>query len=90
MERGSSKHGHDERVGSGLSPADVDARAEIAKHLRPSTFPATAETLLESARGEEAPSWIIDELARLPADVKLDNVQDLWVTLGHRGEAGRA
>lgn len=64
---------------------DVDereGRADLARWLQPSAFPADRARLLESARETEAPESVLGELARLPDGVEFANVQAVWAELG--------
>jgi Protein of unknown function (DUF2795) len=77
----------DERIAGGRMrrPMDVDeleARAELARFISPSVYPADREALLESARGNQATQPVLDQLARLPRDRKFDNVEAVWQALG--------
>src|SRR5436305_6808963 len=45
---------------------ELAPRSELAIYLLPSAFPASAVTLLETARGQEAPLEILDWLDQLP------------------------
>ena len=79
----------DEPLPNGMTPSDVDARAEIAKHLRRSDFPATRDVLLQTAVEEQSPQWIVSQLSALPADESFENMQDVWTALGHKAEGHR-
>lgn len=78
----------------GMTAADVEGRAELARFLRPSAFPATAARLLEVAREEGATDRVLTELARLASGSvggvqAFANVQDVWRSLGHGVETHR-
>src|SRR5207244_13314857 len=75
--------GFDAIPGTTMSDEDVDARAVFAAHLRPSAFPAAADSLVETARAEHAPNWVVEELSRLDSDGEFENVQAVWHALGH-------
>lgn len=60
---------------------EVEARAELARHLEPSGFPARPEQLRRTAAAHHAPAWIIDLLSALPDEV-YDTVEDVWVAVG--------
>lgn len=60
----------------------AEARADLARHLQPSVFPASRDRLLDSAREMEAPQGILELLEGLPGDRELANVQEVWEALG--------
>jgi Protein of unknown function (DUF2795) len=61
---------------------DAETRADIARFLTPSTFPADRETLVADAEGNHAPEEVLERIRALPAGRAYENVQDVWVTLG--------
>jgi hypothetical protein len=67
---------------AGMEPQDVIGRAELARWLQPSVFPATAERLVASATETHAPDHIVRMLKSLPPHERYQNVQDLWRALG--------
>ncbi len=76
----------DERVQGqrGSKVVDLDAlelRADIARYLNPSAFPATRSEIIESARANHAPEPIFDLLASLPEGF-YENLQVVWEGLG--------
>lgn len=78
----------------GMTPADVEGRAELARFVRPSAFPATAADLARVAREEGATDRVLGELERLRsgsggAERRFENVQDVWQALGHGVETHR-
>ena len=75
----------------GMTPADVELRAELAKHLRPSIFPATREALVSTAMDEDAPGRIVQLLEQLDdGNRQYVNLQEVWTALGGHGEAHRS
>jgi hypothetical protein len=70
--RGTSALGHDA----------VELRAELAKRLRASAFPADRQVLEEVAAEEQAPGHILDLLRRLPDGRTFENTQQVWAALG--------
>jgi hypothetical protein len=77
-----------------MTSADVEGRAELARFVRPSAFPATAAELLRVARDEGAPDRVVGELERLRSgsnggERRFENVQDVWQALGHGVETHR-
>jgi hypothetical protein len=61
---------------------DAETRADIARFLTPSTFPADRETLLADAEGNQAPEEVLERIRALPAGRAFENVQDVWGALG--------
>jgi hypothetical protein len=61
---------------------DAEARADIARFLTPSAFPADREALLADAQGNNAPEAVLERLRALPEGRTYENVQDVWGTLG--------
>ncbi len=61
---------------------DAETRADIARFLTPSTFPADREALLADAEANQAPAGVMERLQALPADRDFENVQDVWSALG--------
>jgi hypothetical protein len=61
---------------------DAETRADIARFLTPSAFPADREALLADAEANHAPSGVVERLQALPAGRDFENVQDVWSTLG--------
>jgi hypothetical protein len=57
---------------------DDEGRVEVARHLRPSAFPAGREELMATATAENAPRWIIRALEGLPEGQRFDTPQEVW------------
>ncbi len=75
----------------GMTRADVDLRAELAKHLRPSVFPATRDALVSTAMEEDAPARVVQLLEQLDdGGREYVNLQEVWTALGGHGEAHRS
>ena len=66
---------------NGMSFDDVNARADLARYLEPSVFPARPGALVASARARFAPDVTVRQLESLP-DSTYDTVQEVWVALG--------
>ena len=75
-------------VPDGMTPGDVEDRSDVARYLG-RVWPADRDTLLEVARGNEAPDRVLDELERLPAGQRFASLNDAWSTLGHGAEEHR-
>lgn len=73
----------------GMTEDDVARRSRLASTLDRSTWPANRQRLIEDARSNQAPDWVLDELSRLPDGKEFANVQDVWATLGHGVEEHR-
>ncbi len=78
----------------GMSSSDVEGRADLARFLRPSAFPASAQELSRVARDEGATDRVLADLDRLGSGSDGDrrvfeNVQDVWRALGHGVESHR-
>jgi Protein of unknown function (DUF2795) len=61
---------------------DAETRADIARFLTPSAFPADREALLADAQGNQAPAEVLERLQALPGGRAYENVQDVWGALG--------
>jgi uncharacterized protein DUF2795 len=78
----------DSRLAGGRATAasldldDAEARADIARFLTPSAFPADREALLADAEANQAPDQVLDRLRALPGGRAYENVQDVWGALG--------
>lgn len=77
-------------VPAGMTPDDVEGRAELASYLDRSAFPCNRDGLVEDATQNSAPDRILEELRRLPGDGDFPNVSEVWVALGHAVEDHRA
>jgi hypothetical protein len=75
--------------GFSLSHDELERRSEIARHLRPSTFPARPGALVETALAEHAPGWVVAELETLPEGV-YDHFEAVWEALGGEEDYPRA
>ena len=67
----------------------LEQRAELARHLRKSIWPAGRSVLEEVAREENAPEAVLRQLRSLPDGREFENLQDVWRALGHEGETER-
>ena len=61
---------------------DAETRADIARFLTPSAFPADRDALLADAEANQAPEGVLERLQALPAGRAYENVQDVWSALG--------
>ena len=71
----------------GSQPTDdeLEARADIARHLEPSVFPARTGELVANAEEHHAPDWILALLRGLPDDT-YENTEAVWEALGGTAE----
>jgi SHS2 domain-containing protein len=67
---------------------DAEARAEIARFLTPSAFPADRGALVADAEGGNATPEVLERLRALPGGRTYENVQDLLGALGPRSSTG--
>src|SRR3954453_16944298 len=87
-----SKGGSD---AGGAQPAahsheEVPARSEMARFLRPSMLPAGKAAILDAAREDDAPGYVIAQLDRIPEEVEFENVAAIREALGHDTEHRQA
>jgi hypothetical protein len=68
-----------------LSHDEIEARAELARHLQPSIFPADKATISASARAMGASDELLGRLSQLP-DGTFDHLEAVWEALGGRVE----
>ena len=68
-----------------LTHDEVEARAELARHLEPGAFPADRDALVASARRLNAPDSLIERLSSLP-DGTFAHLEAVWEALGGRVE----
>jgi hypothetical protein len=61
---------------------DAETRADIARFLAPSVFPADRDALLADAEGNHATDEVLERLRALPAGRAYENLQDVWSALG--------
>jgi hypothetical protein len=69
-------------VPAGITSDEVTGRSELAQHLPPSAFPATAQALRAYAEENHAPARILGLLEQAPADQEFPTVGALWAALG--------
>jgi hypothetical protein len=75
--------------GFSLSHDELERRTELARHLRPSVFPARPGELVETATKEHAPDWVVSELDTLPNGL-YDHFEAVWEALGGDEDYPRA
>ncbi|HEX5532130.1 MAG TPA: DUF2795 domain-containing protein [Actinomycetales bacterium] len=73
----------------GMTPEDVEARAEIARYLGIHAFPGDRRTLVQTARENQATDAVLAALESLPADQQFKNVQEVARAMGMGTEEHR-
>jgi hypothetical protein len=68
-----------------LTHDEVEARAELARHLQPSVFPADRTAVVASARRSGASDAQVAQLEGLPEGT-FDHLEAVWEALGGRVE----
>jgi hypothetical protein len=66
----------------GMTPADVERRADIARWLPPHKLPADRDALLEFLQHEGAPDDVTDAIASLPAGRSFATIGEVARALG--------
>jgi len=69
-----------------LTDEEVARRSDLARHLRPAVFPATADELAAVAEQEGADAALLAQLRSLSVGTRFENVQAVWKALGGRAE----
>lgn len=67
---------------AGMTPEDVEARAEIAGYLGQHVYPAERDDLVRRLSEQQAPDRLVDQLAGLPPGRRYENVNDVAEALG--------
>ena len=65
---------------------DAETRADIARFLTPSAFPADRERLVANAEASNAPEAVLERLQALPAGRTYEAMPDVWAGLGGMAE----
>jgi len=73
----------------GISPVDVDRRAELASFLGKEIWPADSNSLLSKAEENGAPDGVLSSLRALPHDQKFESLSEVWQALGGGSEQSR-
>ena len=77
MESRAEEFREQEPLDEGQPDDEVDARADLARSIEPSVFPARPGELLESAERTHAPVWVTEALRRLP-DNLYETTEAVW------------
>jgi hypothetical protein len=72
-----------------IDELEAEQRAELARYLRPSLFPARPAELLAAAEEAFAPDEVLARLRALP-DRQYATVQEVWAATGGDVESRRA
>jgi hypothetical protein len=88
---------HESRSDEGREKEDVpeeletmqQERTELARHLRPSSFPGRRDDLVAAAEEDDAPAEIVARLRRLPENLEYHTMHEVWVALHDPGAAAR-
>jgi len=70
----------------GLDGSGLETRSLLAQSLRPSSFPADREQLIETARQEQASVDIVAILQHLSPNRTFDVLEEVYEALGGHGE----
>lgn len=62
-------------------------RSILARYLRPSTFPADKESILQEARANHALEGVLRALEALPQQAQFENVGAVWEAVGGDAES---
>jgi hypothetical protein len=73
----------------GMTPDDVEGRAELAAYLAKAPYPAVREQLIDAALDRQAPDRVVDVVRRLPSGRQFANVNEVWSAAGGHVEGGR-
>jgi hypothetical protein len=72
-----------------LDADEVEARSRLGRYLELSALPGDRESLLRTARDNQAPDDVLAELERLPDGETFATVNEIWAALGHNNETQR-
>jgi hypothetical protein len=73
----------------GMSPEDIEGRAELATYLGASGWPMVREQIIDKVVDGHAPDAVIDRVRALPSGQTFDNVAAVWEALGGHVEQNR-
>jgi Protein of unknown function (DUF2795) len=74
---------------AGMTPSDVNERADIAVYLQPHKLPADRAAILDYARQEGAPDEVMDALGRLPGRQVFHTIGEVARAIGIHTEEPR-
>lgn len=67
---------------AGMSPDDVEGRAELASYVGKDCYPLVREQVIELVIDRSAPDRVIDLARRLPSGREFRNLNDIWSAVG--------
>lgn len=73
----------------GMSPDDVEGRAELASYIGKEIYPAVRAQLIDLVMERNAPERVIDLVKNLPSDRQFANINDVWEAVGGSTETTR-
>ncbi len=74
---------------AGMTPSDVNRRADIAIYLPPGKLPADRDTILGYVRDTSAPDEVVDAVSSLPPHRVFRTIGEVVRALGIHTEEGR-
>jgi len=76
-------------VPDGMTPADVEGRAQLASHLGHSGWPMVREQIIERLVDGHATEALVALVRGLPSGRTFENVNEVWESLGGHVESHR-
>jgi hypothetical protein len=73
----------------GMSPDDVEGRAELAGYIGKDGYPLVREQILNLCIDRHAPDRVIDLVRGLPSGREFHNANEVWAALGGHVESDR-
>ena len=73
----------------GLTPADVEGRAELAGYIGKECYPVVRAQVIDLVMENNAPDRVIDLVKNLPSDRQFHNINEIWTAVGGNVEAER-
>jgi hypothetical protein len=73
----------------GMTPDDVEGRAELATYLGASDWPMVRAQIIEKLIDGHAPDAVVDRVRGLPSGRTFENTADVWTALGGHVETHR-
>jgi hypothetical protein len=73
----------------GMTPDDVEGRAELAAYIGKTAYPAVRAQLIDLVMKRHAPEQIIDLVKTLPSDREFHNINEIWAATGGHVETDR-
>jgi hypothetical protein len=76
-------------VPPGMTPEDVQGRAELASYIGKEAYPAVRAQLVDLVIERHAPDRIVELVKNLPSDREFHNVNEVWSAIGGHVETER-